>query len=125
MAKYSSEHREPWIDDDGFLRFRMGDVPRTRENVERTFRVAAALTGGSQLPLIVDARAMTSADPRAWVAITENLTSVATSLAILVSDETPAVMNAWQDRFNSLILPCRVFADEESAIAWSKSFKAG
>jgi hypothetical protein len=81
------DYREPWIDDDGFVRFRTGDERRTPDIVESTFRVIATLTTGKVRPWLVDARAMTSAEPRAWLAITERLTAFASALAILKSDE--------------------------------------
>jgi hypothetical protein len=121
MATYPSEYREPWVDDCGFLRFQTGDERRTREIVEYSFRLAADLTADGKRPLIVDARAMTSAEPGAWRAITERLTSVASALAIMVGDTTPTSITGWPQLFDSLLLPCQVFGDEESAVAWLRT----
>ncbi len=82
MAGYPADYGQPWIDDNGFLRFRTGEERRTKDLVEETFRVASTLTGGEKIPWLVDARAMTSADPRAWLAITERLGLIASALAI-------------------------------------------
>jgi hypothetical protein len=53
--------------------------------------------------------------------ITERIAASATALAILVSDATPSEMANWQALFDSLLLPCRTFTDEESAVAWLKA----
>ena len=115
MASYPTEYRLPWVDDNCFLHFQTGDERRTREIIEQSFGLAADLTADGKRPLIVDARAMTSAEPGAWRAITERLTSVASALAIVVSDTTPNSIIGWQQLFDSLLLPCRLFDDEESA----------
>ena len=121
VADYPTEPREPWIDENGFLCVRTGNERRTKAIVERNFRTAAVLTEGKRRPWMVDARALTGADPVAWVAITERIGGSATSLAILVSNATTAEMANWQSRFDSLLLPCRMFIDEESAVAWLKA----
>ena len=123
MTPRPTEPREPWIDDNGFLRFQTGTERRTKEIVEHTFGIAAALTADGPLPWIVDAREMSSAEPRAWVVIAEKLTSITTALAILTTDMTPPALNTWQEMFDSLLVPCRVFADEESAVAWLLSLE--
>lgn len=121
MAGYPTEPQEPWIDENGFVFVRTGVERRTSVIVERNFRKARSLTGGEQRPWVVDARAMTGADPRAWMVITERIAPSATALAILVSDATPSEMANWQTLFDSLLLPCRTFTDEESAVAWLKA----
>jgi hypothetical protein len=87
LSAHPIDYPQPWIDDDGFVRFRAGDERRTPDIVEIAFRVIATLTAAEVRPWLVDARAMSPAEPRAWLAITERLTAFASAVAILKSDE--------------------------------------
>ena len=118
---YPADTQEPWIDDDGFLRARTGGVHRTRVATEHTLRIAAALTASGPRPGIWDIRTLTSADPDAWPPFIDQIPSLLSALAMLVSDATSHQAIVFQDAINALLVPCRLFKDVESAVAWLKS----
>ena len=115
------DYREPWIDDNGFIRAQTADEYHTKGLVEHTLNVAFALTADERRQGILDARAFTSASPQAWVVFIERLAATVTALAILVSDETSPQVNRFQAEIDSLRIPCRPFTDEESAVTWLRS----
>ena len=120
MDGYPTDTREPWIDDDGFIRIRIGGH-RTRAASEHGLRIAAALTASGPRQGIMDLRATTSVGADVWPSFINQIRSILSALAMLVSDETSHQAIVFQDTINALLIPCRVFEDDESAVAWLKS----
>ena len=121
MDGYPTDTEEPWIDDDGLMRVRIGGLHRTRAASEHTLRIAAALTASGPRQGIMDIRATTSADLDVWPSFLDQIPLLLSALAMLVSDATSRQAILFQDKINALLVPCRVFADDESAVAWLKS----
>lgn len=112
------DHREPWLGEDGIARVVVGRQHRSTEQVKGTIHNAKALATHEPLRWIIDARTMTSIDPDAWVVFTDEIASMISRLAILVSESTPSVVHAFEASINKLLVPCQTFSDEESAVAW-------
>ena len=121
MDDYPTDTQEPWIDDDGLMRVRIGGLHRTRAASDLTLRIAAALTASGPRQGIMDIRATTSADPDLWPPFIEQIPSLLSALAMVVSDATSHQAMSFQDAINALLVPCQVFEDDESAVAWLKS----
>ena len=120
MDGYPTDTQEPWIDD-GLIRVRIGGLHRTRAASEHTLRIAAALTASGPRQGIMDIRATTSVDPDVWPSFINQIRPILSALAMLVSDATSYQAIAFQDTINALLIPCQVFEDDESAVAWLKS----
>ena len=69
----------------------------------------------------MDIRATTSVDLDVWPSFVDQIPLLLSALAILVSDATSHDAILFKDHINTLLVPCRVFADDESAVAWLKS----
>jgi hypothetical protein len=57
VAGYPTDHRAPWIDDNGYLRVRTGSGRRTRVAIEEDLVIAVSLTADGPLKTIWDGRA--------------------------------------------------------------------
>jgi len=123
VAGYPTDHREPWIDDNGFLRVQTGAAHRTRAAVEHDLQIASAFTVNGLHKTIWDARAAADIDREIWVPLINRLTSIVAALAVLVSDVTQSETVVFAERINTLLAPCQVFAEEESAVAWLQSIE--
>ena len=69
----------------------------------------------------MDIRGTTSVDLDVWPSFLDQIPLILSALAILVSDTTSRQAILFPDKINALLVPCRVFADDESAVAWLKS----
>lgn len=119
---YPTDFREPWIDDNGFLRFQIGLKRPSLAVVSGIFRGARELSAGKLLPLIIDGRAMRMAPPaKAWTFAIYRLSSIASAVAFLFSDMTPQEVLKYQKGIGSMI-PSRVFEEESEAVSWLRSF---
>jgi hypothetical protein len=123
VADYPMDYREPWIDERGLIRAQTGSERRTKEAVEHSLDVAEALTADGKRQGIIDARALTHADPDAWLAFVYRIDSIVTALAVLVSDMTTPTMTVLLERFNNRLFLAAQFRDEESAVAWLESLQ--
>ncbi len=83
------------------------------------------MLGGKQARLILDARAVPAASPQAWLRAIMNVTSIASAVAIVVSKTTPPEINIYQEQINSLLMPCRLFDDVDTAKDWITSIGLG
>ena len=124
MANYPTDHRAPWIDDNGFLRVRTGIGRRTRAAVEKDLAIAVSFAANGTLKSLWDGRAAVDMDSEAWIPLIRQLESIASALAVLTSDITTPLATLFQKRVNSVGIPCQAFSDEESAIAWLKAIEA-
>jgi hypothetical protein len=115
----------PWIDDSGILRAILPARPRTPQDIDLFAEEARRLLGGKQAPLILDARAVPAASPQAWVQAITNVTSIASAVAIVVSKTTPPEITIYQAQINSLLVPCRLFDDADTAKDWITSIADG
>ena len=123
MADYPTDTVQPWIDDDGFLRARTGTAHRTTATTENAMRNAAALAASGPKQAIWDVRGFTSVDMDAWLVFLDWLPTVVSALAMVVSDDTMTQALTFQEEINRLLVPCRLFEDDESAVAWLKSLE--
>jgi hypothetical protein len=123
MPHYPTDHRTPWIDDNGFLRVRTGNERRTMTAFEQDLRVAFALTADGPLRTILDSRATESFELEVWVTLTARISQLVSALAVLVSDVTSPLALSFREQIDKLLLPCQAFTDEESAVTWLKSIK--
>ena len=123
MADYPTDTVQPWIDDDGFLRARTGTARRTKATTEIAMRNAAALAASGLRKAIWDIRGFTSVEMDAWITFLDVLPKVVSALAMVVSDDTMTQALTFQEEINRLLVPCRLFEDDESAVAWLKSLE--
>jgi len=120
---YPTDHRSPWIDENGFLRVRTGSERRTRAALELDLRRAATLAEDGLLQTIWDARAAGDIDPDVWIPLIKRIASIVSELAVLVDGATTSHAVAFAGQIDALLLPCRAFSLEPEAIAWLNSIE--
>ena len=89
------------------------------------FQQARELTAERVLPLIVDGRAMRIGPPApVWTFAIYRLAGIASAIAFLFSDDSPAEVWKFQQSLGELMLPTRTFEEEEEeeAVSWLQSF---
>lgn len=121
-------HRTPigtiWLDEAGVLWHRLDPgVAVSFDDVQATFGVVRSLTGGKQVPAVVDIRGAAFADRAArdgFAGDEETSAEIATALI---------VDNAFSRRLGDLFLrwstperPVRMFTSEDEAAAWARTF---
>lgn len=123
VTLYPTEYREPWIDEQGFLRFQIGLKRPSLAKITEMFRQAGELTADGPRHLIIDGRAIRIAPPaKAWTLAIYRLGSIATAVAFLFSDMTPTEVWKYQKGIGMMMIPTRVFEEESDAITWLQSF---
>ena len=125
MKTVTTELNELTLRDDGILAARAinGDIPRTTDPVRRMYVEMAELIENQPRPVLWDPRAIRTIRPDGWLAIIDRLQDLFTALAILVDNEaTRAVLGSYPQAFATLLIPARVFEDEDEALGWLVQF---
>jgi hypothetical protein len=113
-----------WLDESGLLWHRLDvGVTVTADDAVETLSAVRSLTAGKPVPAVVDIRGAAFADRAARDGFAGNEETSAEVATALVVD------NAFSRRLGNLYLklstpdrPVRMFASEEQAVAWARSF---
>ncbi len=115
---------EMWLDRDGVLwhRIRPG-ATITVEDAEAVIEIVRRLTGGRQVPAVIDIREVTEADSRVrerFAGSTE--TSLELATALVVSSGLSRMLGNLFLLMNRPERPVRLFTSEDKAAEWARSF---
>ena len=125
MKTLTTELNQLTLRDDGILVVRSinADTPRTTDPVRRMYGELAELIESQPCPILWDPRAIRTIRPDGWLAIIDRLQDLFVAIAILVdNDATRAVMGSYPHAFATLLIPARVFEDEDEAMEWLGQF---
>ena len=107
-----------WIED-GILHFWNKGVRTTTDSVAENLRVGRDLAGDASLPLLMDMRDWPgTADITAWGTFTIDMVEAFERIAFLVDPDFSAPMGPFPDAIDQLLVPARVFTDEEEALVF-------
>lgn len=98
------------------------ETPRTAQNIADSFDRLAALTQGKRLPGLWDARAVPEFSLNLWLVFVTRIEEVAAALAILVNTEAESAFGAFPAAMDSMLIPVRLFREEDKAIDWLGQF---
>ncbi|MBK5268827.1 MAG: hypothetical protein JJE47_15510 [Acidimicrobiia bacterium] len=108
---------------DGLFHIVSKGVVSTDESVSATIEAATRLAGGRRHPVLFDARIWPGGDPRGWLAVINQMRAVFSAGSMIVD---PAMLESLSERFDPLgrlLIPFRVFTNEDEALAFLEPFK--
>lgn len=98
------------------------DEPRTAALLSQTMEALALVASGGPRPVLWDPAGTVPLPPKGWQAIIDRLQGVMAALGIVLDASEAHLLGAFPDSMNSLLIPCRVFADESDARSWLQQF---
>ena len=78
--------------------------------------------GGKKRPALWSVRDLTKPRPEAWVNFIQNAPNNLTAIAVVGTTEQVAMLGAFPDRMNTMLLPFRLFDDDVPALEWLMGF---
>ncbi|MDJ0663138.1 MAG: hypothetical protein QNJ75_01175 [Acidimicrobiia bacterium] len=124
MQTFSTAITEYTIRNDGIVVGRdiNPETPRTTANIAESFDRLSAVTQGKRFPGLWDARLVPEFPFSVWQVFVDRIDKVVSALAILVDSEADRAFGAFPKAIDSMLIPVRVFQDEDEAIAWLGQF---
>lgn len=124
MIRFTSDITEYTIRNDGIVVGREInlDTPRTAQSVADSLNRLAEVLQGRRAPGIWDAKAFPDFPPSVWQAFVNRVDKVVVALAILADESGEAAMGRFPDVINSMLIPVRIFRDQDAAIEWLRQF---
>lgn len=110
-----------WLDDEGIGHYVSIGVASTRETVIESMEALGELSGGQPLPILFDSRGWPSGDPASWVQFINTIGTVCSAAAVVVDAESEPKLGAFPPLLDSLMIPFRMFADENEALEFLRS----
>lgn len=120
--------------DTRFARYTLGDdgvatatprrpeLPRTMDLMTQALDDLEDFLEEQPRPILWDPRTVLPMRPGAWQAIIERLEKIVVSIAILVDDVKDHRLGSFPEAIDSLLLPVRLFTDEDEARSWLLQF---
>ena len=110
--------------DDGLVQVTIKPGARqTLEDARENVEAVASVASGTQRPLLVDMRQAGGIErPARTYYSGPDGARVITALAILVSSPMSRVLGNFFIGLNRMLVPCKLFSDEEDAVAWLRGF---
>ncbi len=124
METFTTEITEYTIRADGIIVGRdiNPDTPRTAKSVAESFNRLAEVLQGQRLPGLWDARSVPDFPLTVWQVFVNRVDKVVTALAILVDESGERRMGGFPEVMNSMLIPVRLFRDQDAAIEWLRQF---
>ena len=124
MTRFTSGITEYTIRDDGIVVGREInlDTPRTAQSNAESFDRLAEVLQGRQPPGLWDARSVPEFPLSVWQVFVNRIDKVVAALAILVDESGERAMGGFPDVMNSMLIPVRLFRDQNAAIEWLRRF---
>lgn len=98
------------------------ELPRTLDLMTEALDDLEAFLEEKPRPVLWDPRAVVPLRPGVWRVIIERLEKIAVGLAILVEDMDDHGLGSFPVAIDSLLLPVRLFTDENEARSWLQQF---
>lgn len=80
------------------------------------------IRGGIKRPALWSVRDLTKPKPEAWVKFIQNAPNNLTAIAVVGHSDQLAILGAFPDRMNTMLLPFRLFDDVVPALEWLTGF---
>jgi len=122
MDERQSTTARIWMDDEGILRYVSIGVESTEATVVEGMQIVRELSGDVPVPILFDARSWKGGDPKSWIKFIAMIESVCSAAAIIVAPESPNVMGGFPEAIDGLVLPFRVFPDENAALDFLRQY---
>ena len=97
-------------------------MSRTAEDVAESFDRLDQLIGGVRRPGLWDPRDISSFPAGAWRMLIARLEKSFVALAILIDESMEPALGAFPAAIDSLLIPVRIFHDEDEATQWLQQF---
>lgn len=118
MAEHTSSIARMWLDDEDILHYVATGGASTSATVEEGFGIVQELTGGRRVPILFDARNWPKGDPASWQRFIERIESICVAAAVIVTPASKDAMGAFPPIVDHLLIPFRLFEEEEAALAF-------
>jgi hypothetical protein len=110
-----------WVDDEGIIHIVATGAASTAESTAETLGVVTELTAGTKAPILFDVRRWPSGDPAFWVLFTNTVERVCLAGAAVIDPQAADSLGSFPSLIDSLLIPFRVFADEDAALAFLRT----
>lgn len=110
-----------WLDDEGIIRYVSIGTESTAATVAEGFAAIREVAGGKRVPILFDSRAWPKGDPGSWSRFIASLESVCVAAAVITNPRSEKAMGAFPQLVDNLLIPFRLFADEEQALDFLRS----
>lgn len=87
--------------------------------------VVRELTAGGKAPILFDIRRWPTGDPRFWLQFVNTIESVCLAGAAVVASDAVEKLGAFPASIDSMLMPFRVFSEEEKALAFLRTYLPG
>jgi hypothetical protein len=111
---------EVWVDQ-GVVHIRSRGVTSTADTVAETLAAVRKLVPTGPHPLVWDLRPWPGAAPGAWSKMIPAAKTVFSAAAVLVDESTTPDISSFTDAIDGLLIPLRVFTEEDAAIEFASS----
>ena len=124
MQTFSTAITKYTIRDDGIVVGRdiNPETPRTAVNIAESFDRLSVVAQGRRFPGLWDARLAPEFPFSVWQVFVDRISEAVGALAILVDNEADPAFGAFPKVIDSMLIPVRLFQDEDEAIAWLGQF---
>jgi hypothetical protein len=107
-----------WQDDEGIIHMVALGVESSDDTVGESMELVTDLIAGTPAPIFFDARNWPSGDAHSWARFIAQIESVCSAGAVLVDPENPPRLGKYPSLLDALLIPFRVFTDENEAMAF-------
>ena len=118
MDQRETETATIWLDDEGIVHVESRGVPSTQETAAKSLLVVSDLVGGRRAPILFDARQWPMGDGPSWAQFISMIGDVCSAGAVLVDGKASPGIDSFSPAIDSLIIPFRVFTDEDAAVSF-------
>ena len=98
------------------------EIVRTADDVAESFDRLDELIDGVRRPGLWDPREVQEFPPAAWRMLITRLERSMVALAILTDEKMETALGRFPEAIDALLIPVRLFRDEDSAIEWLARF---
>ncbi len=114
-----------WVDDEGIIHIVATGAASTADSTAETLGVVGELTAGGKAPILFDVRRWPSGDAAFWSLFVNTIESVCLAGAAVVDPQAAASLGAFPSAIDSMLVPFRVFSDDDEALAFLRTHLSG
>ena len=114
-----------WADDEGIIHIVATGAPSTADTAAESLGVLRELIAGGKAPIILDVRRWPSGDARFWSSLVNMIEGVCLAAAVVVDPQVPDRLGAFPSAIDSLLIPFRVFPNDDEALAFLRTHLSG
>ncbi|MDJ0925966.1 MAG: hypothetical protein QNJ77_15550 [Acidimicrobiia bacterium] len=122
MEERTSSDARILLDDEGIIHVIAIGVPSTAPFVDETFAVVRELAGGQRAPILFDARDWPRGTPASWARFISKIESICLAAAVVADTRAAKALGRFPEFLDDLLIPFRVFPDEEPALEFLRGY---